>query len=146
MDEFGAVEVNFFKNEEEDAFEELEDGWVGVRRSGTVSSRVFEIKISNDDEVAALYCSQALDVREDLGEPDDGFELFISKMSLDSADVMNFDTTALVAMVSGISNGGCERLMKAPETELRARFKGNYEFVMAQVCICFSTCLCICLY
>ncbi|CAA0820991.1 Unknown protein [Striga hermonthica] len=49
------------------------------------------------------------------------------------AKVVNFDTTALVAIVSGISNGGSGKLLAKPESELRGRFKGNYDFVIAQV-------------
>lgn len=47
--------------------------------------------------------------------------------------LVNFDTTAMVAIVSGISNGGTEKLLAKPESELRGRFKGNYDFVIAQV-------------
>ncbi|WOL16877.1 UPF0415 protein [Canna indica] len=133
VDDFGAIEIDLFRNEEDDVFEELEDGWIGVRSSGNVNSRVFEIKIGCDigkDEMCSL---QVVDDREEAGGLDDRFEFFISKMNVDSADAVNFDTTSLVALLSGISNGGCERLMKSPEVEMRARFKGNYEFVMAQV-------------
>ncbi|KAL6559295.1 hypothetical protein OROGR_004412 [Orobanche gracilis] len=49
------------------------------------------------------------------------------------AKLVNFDTTAMVAIVSGISNGGTGKLLAAPESELRGRFKGNYDFVIAQV-------------
>ncbi|XP_060204354.1 uncharacterized protein LOC132632442 [Lycium barbarum] len=48
-------------------------------------------------------------------------------------EMVNFDTTALVAIVSGISNGGIDRILATPESELRSRFKGNYEFMIAQV-------------
>ncbi|KAJ6364404.1 hypothetical protein OIU76_029369 [Salix suchowensis] len=51
----------------------------------------------------------------------------------DGDDFINFDTTALIAIVSGISNGCTEKLLATPEDELRKRFKGNYEFVIAQV-------------
>ncbi|CAK7338655.1 unnamed protein product [Dovyalis caffra] len=50
-----------------------------------------------------------------------------------SDNFINFDTTALIAIVSGISNGCTEKLLDTPEDELRKRFKGNYEFVIAQV-------------
>ncbi|KAI3454277.1 hypothetical protein Pfo_010940 [Paulownia fortunei] len=49
------------------------------------------------------------------------------------AKLVNFDTTAMVAIVSGISNGRTEKLLATPESELRGRFKGNYDFVIAQV-------------
>ncbi|RWV79398.1 hypothetical protein GW17_00059474 [Ensete ventricosum] len=132
VDEFGAVEVGLL-NDEEDVFEELEDGWIGVRWSGSSNSRVFEIKIALDDGRDAFHSLVGVDEREEVGGLDDGFGSLVSRIDVDSADVVNFDTTALIAMVSGISNGGCERLMKAQEAEMRARFKSNYEFVMAQV-------------
>ncbi|KAL1319071.1 hypothetical protein HN51_071361 [Arachis hypogaea] len=48
-------------------------------------------------------------------------------------NLVNFDTTALIAFVSGISNGGTKKLLATPEFELRQRFKGNYDFVLGQV-------------
>lgn len=51
------------------------------------------------------------------------------------AKLVNFDTTAMVAIVSGISNGRTEKLLATSEHELRDRFKGNYDFVIAQVII-----------
>ncbi|URE00292.1 hypothetical protein MUK42_20391 [Musa troglodytarum] len=132
VDEFGAMEVGLL-NDEEDVFEELEDGWIGVRWSRSSNSRVFEIKIALDDGRDACRSLEVVDEREEVGGLDDGFGSLVSRIDVDSADVVNFDTTALIAMVSGISNGGCERLMKTPEAEMRARFKSNYEFVMAQV-------------
>lgn len=138
MREFGASEINFFTNEDEDVFEELEEGWVGVRWSASSNSRVFEIKISQDDIGGAICSSQVMDETVEVCESSEGFGSVLSKMNMDSAHSVNFDTTALVALVSGISNGDCERLMKTPEPEMRARFKGNYEFVIAQVCVvCF---------
>ncbi|KAL0341705.1 UNVERIFIED_CONTAM: hypothetical protein Scaly_1833100 [Sesamum calycinum] len=49
------------------------------------------------------------------------------------AKLVNFDTTAMVAIVSGISNGRTAKLLALPESEIRGRFKGNYDFVIAQV-------------
>nr|GMD32822.1 UPF0415 protein C7orf25 homolog [Ipomoea batatas] len=51
----------------------------------------------------------------------------------ENAELVNFDTTALIAAVSGISNGVTGKLLDTPESDLRARFKGNYEFVINQV-------------
>ena len=75
------------------------------------------------------------------GSPDEevplGFEgafgAFVGKMWRESRELVNLDTTALVAIVSGISNGGVGELMAAPEAVTRARFKCNYKFVMDQV-------------
>ncbi|KAK9697085.1 hypothetical protein RND81_08G014100 [Saponaria officinalis] len=47
-------------------------------------------------------------------------------------DVVNFDTTALIALISGISNGGAAKLLGTPENKLRQRFKSNTEFVISQ--------------
>ncbi|TKY44962.1 UPF0415 protein C7orf25 like [Spatholobus suberectus] len=51
---------------------------------------------------------------------------------LGETDLVNFDTTALIALVSGISNGGTHKLLATPESEMRQRFKGNYSFVIGQ--------------
>ncbi|KAF2290235.1 hypothetical protein GH714_004816 [Hevea brasiliensis] len=70
---------------------------------------------------------------------EDGLCSLISRLNLWSpkvkpdGDLINFDTTALIALVSGISNGCSEKLLATPEIELRQRFKGNFEFVIAQV-------------
>lgn len=52
---------------------------------------------------------------------------------VDESDLVNFDTTALIALVSGISNGGTKKLLATPESELRQRCKGNFDFVVGQV-------------
>lgn len=51
---------------------------------------------------------------------------------LGDVDVVNFDTTALIATISGISNGGAEKILTKSENELRQRFKNNMEFVISQ--------------
>ncbi|KAJ1380551.1 hypothetical protein SESBI_45920 [Sesbania bispinosa] len=51
---------------------------------------------------------------------------------LGGCDLINFDTTGLIAIVSGISNGGTVKLLATPESELRQRFKGNFDFVVGQ--------------
>lgn len=69
-------------------------------------------------------------------------ELEVGSMNQSWRDVetglVNFDTTALVAIVSGISNGRTEKLLATPERQLRDRFKGNYDFVISQVMHCSS--------
>ncbi|OIW08002.1 hypothetical protein TanjilG_20103 [Lupinus angustifolius] len=52
---------------------------------------------------------------------------------LGESNLLNFDTTALIALVSGISNGGSKKLLSTPESELRQRFKGNTDFVVGQI-------------
>ncbi|KAF8036005.1 hypothetical protein BT93_C1893 [Corymbia citriodora subsp. variegata] len=51
---------------------------------------------------------------------------------LSGGDLINFDTTAIIALVSDISNGGAEKLLNTAESELSQRFKGNLPFVIAQ--------------
>ncbi|CBI26409.3 unnamed protein product, partial [Vitis vinifera] len=65
--------------------------------------------------------------------PEKHIDISLVETLLGQDDLINFDTTALIAVVSGISNGGTEKLLAAPETEMRLRFKGNYKFVIAQV-------------
>ncbi|RDY03228.1 hypothetical protein CR513_13199, partial [Mucuna pruriens] len=52
---------------------------------------------------------------------------------LGEMDLVNFDTTALIALVSDISNGGTKKLLATPESEMRQRFKGNFDFVIGQI-------------
>lgn len=81
------------------------------------------VNLDDDDAFSSLIISgikvSSIKVKpEDLTEDD---------------DLINFDTTALIALVSGISNGCAHNLLAAPEIELRQRFKGNFDFVIAQV-------------
>ncbi|GAB2268776.1 hypothetical protein Dimus_003721 [Dionaea muscipula] len=46
--------------------------------------------------------------------------------------LINFDTTALIAIISGISNGGSEKILAVPESELKKRFKSNSNFLISQ--------------
>lgn len=60
----------------------------------------------------------------------------LSSVRLKGEDfLVNFDTTALVALVSGIANGCAERLLEISEIVLEEKFKGNTVFVIAQVLI-----------
>ncbi|GER38422.1 UPF0415 protein C7orf25 homolog [Striga asiatica] len=79
------------------------------------------------------WCCSSSDVDDD--DNNVGLQVGSIKQSrkCSEAKVVNFDTTVLVAIVSGISNGGSGKLLAKPESELRARFKGNYDFVIAQV-------------
>lgn len=96
-------------------------------------SRWFRVGIVDDDfEGVGDVCGYLGDREEDFGK-DDAFGGILSCLRDGKVDLVNFDTTALVAIVSGISNGGAESLVGASEEEMRRRFKGNYEFVVAQV-------------
>lgn len=48
-------------------------------------------------------------------------------------ELLNLDTTALVALVSAITNGAAEGLRAMPEQEFRERWKGNAGFMRDQV-------------
>lgn len=155
--QFGAAEIQLgFPIFNFHLMEEAGD-WINVLVSRTYQEAcVFEIKVS--DTRHAVLSSQSdvndsclmaakWDLLDDHTEFFPAFSSLISKMQLFSLDVknmetaklrgecdlVNFDTTALIALVSGISNGATEKLLATPESELRQRFKGNYEFVIGQV-------------
>ena len=140
-EEFGAVEIDLlaeFVCEAED--DEEEDGWVSVSFPPGEEMRrfrAFEIDIvDGGGEVLSPPRPPPRDVKLEVGSEDtlEGcFGHFLGKMRMDSMELVNLDTTALVAIVSGISNGGVGKLMSAPEAETRGRFKCNYKFVMDQV-------------
>ncbi|KAI0500074.1 hypothetical protein KFK09_018282 [Dendrobium nobile] len=131
----GAVEID--AHAECIVFEDLEEGWVGVGSWGMQGSRWFRVQIEGDDLERFNEVSGFASVGEG-EEVDRGNDVFGELMSclrpggVVSVDLINFDTTVLIAMVSGISNGAAERLLGAPEVDLRRRFKGNYKFVIAQ--------------
>uniref|UniRef100_A0A452YKZ5 DUF1308 domain-containing protein n=1 Tax=Aegilops tauschii subsp. strangulata TaxID=200361 RepID=A0A452YKZ5_AEGTS len=138
-DEFGAVEVDLlaeFVGESEDV--EEEDGWVSVSfhpNEEMRSFRAFEIEVLDGGGEVLLPppCRGVEEVEEGSGDQLGGwFADFMGKMRMNSMEMVNLDTTALIAIVSGISNGGVGKLMGAPEAESRARFKCNYKFVMDQ--------------
>lgn len=139
-DEFGAFEVDFC--------EELEGDWINVLQTPYKDSLFLEIKVDKNSECGSIQESVVDSVGLELQEQeeqtkvnldDDGFCSLISRIKIWSlkakpdGDLINFDTTALIALVSGISNGCSEKLLATPEIELRQRFKGNVEFVIAQV-------------
>ncbi|PKA56023.1 hypothetical protein AXF42_Ash014696 [Apostasia shenzhenica] len=119
-------------------FEDLEEGWVGVGSWGMEGSRWFEVKIDEGTH----YCAETFPIeakvssREEVDMGNDVFGEFVSSFrpsGMEAVDLINLDTTALIAMVSGISNYAAEKLLRSPERDMRERFKGNYEFVMAQL-------------
>ncbi|KAM5570218.1 UPF0415 protein C7orf25 [Rosa sericea] len=139
--EFGATEVQLgYPNFHFHLMEEAGD-WINVLVARTYQEAcVFEIKVGDTkDAVLSSHvkdsCPMAAkwEMLEDHTQFFPAFSSLISKMNLFSLDVVNFGTTALIALVSGISNGGTEKLLATPESELRQRFKGNYEFVIGQV-------------
>ncbi|EEF42801.1 UPF0415 protein C7orf25 homolog [Ricinus communis] len=128
--EFGAFEIEL-------GFD-LEDGWINVTDTPYQDSMFIEIKVdgTTSSRNAVLECAfvekfDGLELQEE-DTADDSFTSLISGFRYDG-DLVNFDTTALIAIVSGISNGCREKLLAAPEIQLRQRFKGNFEFVVGQV-------------
>ncbi|XP_057459258.1 uncharacterized protein LOC130749919 [Actinidia eriantha] len=152
-----------FSDFELDFFEELEGAWIYVLERSYRQACVLEIKVDHStNAIPKIECGikdSLLDVvstREDLLEECNALNLggsfcsLISRMNLHplvaneaevslqgdlsgEADLINFDTTALIALISGISNCNTEKLLAKSESELRQRFKSNYEFVIAQV-------------
>ncbi|KAF7134293.1 hypothetical protein RHSIM_Rhsim08G0125300 [Rhododendron simsii] len=142
--EFGASELGIeFPVSDFGFSEELEDGWIYIHeRSLRLNAYILEIKVDHtredlEDEclglnLGASFCSLISRMKPhplDLKDAEFAREKGISGES----DMINFDTTALIALVSGISNGGTEKILSTSERELRLRFKSNYEFVIAQV-------------
>ena len=159
-DEFGVEELGLeFSVFDYDVDDDLEGDWVNVLARTYREALILEIKINGirnsdpnpecakDPILEAVHPGLAKDQIEK--RIDNSFFSLISSMTfcsleeknaknswgnqLGEADFINLDTTALIALVSGISNGGAEKLLAAPEDELRQRFKGNYEFVIGQV-------------
>ncbi|VYS50901.1 unnamed protein product [Arabidopsis thaliana] len=138
-DEFGAVYFDFgFDSDSDSDISMLDDfdcEWVNVVRTRSYKEAVsIEIKLIDQCDSLASPETEVL-VQAEVTElsQKDAFSTVISSMRLLGEDcLINFDTTALVALVSGISNGCAERLVDIPEIELEEKFKGNTVFVIAQ--------------
>lgn len=161
-EEFGASEIELeFSVFDFDFSEDLDGEWINVLARSYQDACVLEIKVDDIGDiisspgydlkgasVAAVTPRLSGELAErSVGDP---FCSLISRMKycpfevknleysemkelLSEVDLINFDTTALIALVSGISNGGTEKLLGTPESALRQRFKGNFEFVIGQV-------------
>lgn len=139
--------------------EEMEGEWVNIIARSYQESVALEIKVDNfekparDPKVGAgesilgaaetenpegnvnlNYPTTFDTLISGLRPPMKGKDMASAKTreELSGGDLINFDTTALIALVSDISNGGAEKLLNAEESELRQRFKGNLPFVIAQ--------------
>ncbi|CAL9240525.1 unnamed protein product [Arabidopsis halleri] len=137
-DEFGAVHFDFFGLDSASDISMLDDfdcEWVNVVRTRSYKEAVsVEIKLIDQCDSLASPETEVL-VQAEVTElsQKDVFSSVISSMRLLGEDcLINFDTTALVALVSGISNGCAERIVDTPEIELEEKFKGNTVFVIAQ--------------
>ncbi|KAK1388090.1 DUF1308 domain-containing protein [Heracleum sosnowskyi] len=139
--------------------EDLQGDWVHVLARSYQKASLLEIKVERLANSSSFCSNQTLCAvaRPQISASGqkmfgnfDSFHSFVSLMdlsvmnaknpgpvlldhSLSTSALINFDTTALIAIVSGISNGCIEKLLATPENELRSRFKGNYDFVIAQV-------------
>ncbi|EYU22308.1 hypothetical protein MIMGU_mgv1a006601mg [Erythranthe guttata] len=128
---FGAVDLEMEPFSYQEL--ELEDNWTNLELGRFfLDACVVEIRVDKDSREMEESISDSANAKIE-----DNIELEVSllKQSWRDAEskLVNFDTTALVAIVSGISNGRTEKLLATPESELRCRFKGNYDFVIAQV-------------
>lgn len=154
-DEFGALEISL---SEFDSCDEVEDGWVNVPSRSFREACVLEISLDfSGNNASSLECvvkdvtfaAEGSNVRGENASVNFGgsFGSIVSQMKLYSmgepdhlqsdGNLVNFDTTALIALVSGISNGCAEKLLATSEIELRQRFKGNVQFVISQVTYLF---------
>ncbi|CAH1451204.1 unnamed protein product [Lactuca virosa] len=122
---FSKFDINFSK--------ELEDGWIDVLSRSYQHASVLEIKLDSPPVIKEPFVTNPLVKPSDVKFQGSFGDLVSQMSSPDNENYINFDTTALIAIVSGISNGGTQKLLDTPEDELRSRFKGNTEFVISQV-------------
>lgn len=158
--EFAAIDCKMdFSSFDFGFSEDLEGEWVDILARSYERASVLEIKVERLGNSSSL-CSKATlcgattpeisAFGQEMFGNFESFHSFVSLMDLSfinaknpgpalldnsstTSGIINFDTTALIAIVSGISNGSIEKLLATPENELRSRFKGNYDFVIAQV-------------
>ncbi|XWS42949.1 hypothetical protein CRYUN_Cryun16bG0057700 [Craigia yunnanensis] len=155
-EEFGASKLALnFSDSDFDFSEEIEGEWIIVIPRSYKEACVLEIKVGcfmNDIMSSELGMKDSFvnvlppehqggNVNLNLGSGNSFSSLLSQMKKVESTkmedfsgedDFINFDTTALIALVSGISNGCAEELLNKPKVELQHRFKGNYEFVIAQ--------------
>ncbi|KAK6243896.1 hypothetical protein QUC31_010305 [Theobroma cacao] len=154
QDEFGASKLAL-EFSDFDFCEEFEGEWINVILRSYKEACILEIKVDRVVDDVASSEHRTKDPLVNVLPPEcqggnaylnlglgNSFSALVSQMKKVGStkvedfpgedDFVNFDTTALIALVSGISNGCAEELLNKPEVELRHRFKGNYEFVIAQ--------------
>ncbi|CAI9111670.1 OLC1v1011955C2 [Oldenlandia corymbosa var. corymbosa] len=161
QNEFGAADLGLEYSSLDITFaNETEDEWISVFARSYQAAHVLKIEIGMSSKNVVptsaeawkmeppvfLFSEEQIDVSSlAVGE---SLCTLVSEMKCCFQDVensqlenpsnchgrlVNFDTTAMVAIVSGISNGGINWLLSSPESKLRSRFKSNYEFVISQV-------------
>ncbi|XP_038906087.1 UPF0415 protein C7orf25 homolog [Benincasa hispida] len=161
-DEFKANEFNFNFSDFDFGFSEIDGDWVNVLPRSYEEALVLEIKVNDRKcgvtslNYNSTACSTGVDdpeildnyVERDIWDPFCSVVMamkpnpMIGIEDMESAslehflggdnDLINFDTTALIALVSGISNGCVAKLLATPESELRQKYKSNYDFVIGQ--------------
>ncbi|ESQ27849.1 hypothetical protein EUTSA_v10018586mg [Eutrema salsugineum] len=137
-EEFGAVSFDLGLDSDTsmldfDCEETMEGDWVVVVGSRSYKEAIsVEIKLIIDECDSLAFPEPEVVVEAEVSQ-NDGFSRVISSLRLQGEDcLINFDTTALVALVSGITNGCAERIVDMPQIELEQKFKGNTVFVIAQ--------------
>lgn len=114
-----------------DCEETLVGEWVHVVRTRSYKESV-SVEIKLVEERDSLPFAEHVIAEAELGS-EDAFSSVLSSMRLKGEDfLVNCDTTALVALVSGIANGCAERILDMSESVLEEKFKGNTVFVIAQ--------------
>ncbi|XP_027169788.1 UPF0415 protein C7orf25 homolog [Coffea eugenioides] len=161
--EFGAADLRLtFPCFDCSFCEESEDDWINVLLRSYEEACVLKLEIKDQSKYQNLTSTTGCIIRQtlrDLPLPEENIqgtptlgeslcslisglkcclldvELNLLKTMCNghSLQLVNFDTTALIAIVSGISNGGMNKLLATSESKLRSQFKSNYEFVIAQV-------------
>lgn len=163
QEEFGAADLELpFPCFDCAFFDEFEDEWINIVARSYQEACILEIEINSSvsiistprKECTVTQTSNLLSLKHvavdlKLGDsfcslvsgmncclPDSEIDQ-LKDLSCGHVQFVNFDTTALIAIVSGISNGGMDKLLATEESQLRNRFKGNYDFVLGQVNIVF---------
>lgn len=161
MMEFSCSEIEMELSHFEFAFfEEPEGEWVDIlarsyRKACILSSKVEQypksgsISIADVKQTSVAAVGQVTEKRKYQKSLGNSFISLISSIeysSMDSQhaecstagelsygdDLINFDTTALIAIVSGISNGSSGKILATPESDLEKRFKSNSKFLISQ--------------
>ncbi|KAF5733963.1 hypothetical protein HS088_TW16G00404 [Tripterygium wilfordii] len=128
--------------------EEVEGDWTEILGRSYGEACALELKLDSGREADlgsdSILVAEGLEFKEGVTERNLGRSFFSLLLEMKNSEfakpvdllcldgLINFDTTALIAIVSGISNSCAEKLLATPENELRQRFKGNTEFVISQ--------------
>jgi hypothetical protein len=134
LHEFGAIESDFADGLEV-VFDEMDDEWVGISDDSKLllGYKAFEIQIDDGPAQNVSMDETMAQVELDLSTGFDCLTLNTSPCCDGLGNVINFDTTALIAIVSGISNGDAEKILEAPFEKMKEKYKSNCEFVIGQV-------------